>query len=173
MCALSSSRPYGILALVNFDNASVIFDNGRFDEWCVYITDGTDRFAPHDSWYFQELIDWTSHRPAEAIYNDFVRIYELTTKDISEEVLHLIFDLSAQYADIAKARIVFKTLYYGMIAEENKKNALGAELPLKKRIKRLGVYMVLMEDKSAEFAARYSRGLGADYLDKVCYYRGF
>jgi len=56
----------------------------------------------------------------------------------------------------------------GMIAEENKEGAI-----LKKRIKRLGVYQVLIEGVSPKVAARYSRGLGADYLDKVCYYRGF
>ena len=60
-----------------------------------------------------------------------------------------------------------------MIAEENKKGLDGEKLPLRKRIKRLGVYMVLMEDVQPMVAANYSRGLGADYLDKVCFYRGF
>ena len=161
------------LMITRFDNASVIFDQGSFDEWCVYITDGTHRFAPTDSWYFQILLDWTSQRPAGAIYSDFCRIYELTTDKVTEEVLELIYAISTQYADVARAATVFKVLYYGMIAEENKKGLDGEKLPLRKRIKRLGVYMVLMEDVQPMVAANYSRGLGADYLDKVCFYRGF
>ena len=159
--------------ITRFDNASVILDQGSFDEWCVYITDGTNRFAPTDSWYFQLLIEMGQEKAPGAIYNDFCRIYELTTEAVAEEVLELIYAISTQYADVARAATVFKVLYYGMIAEENKKGLDGEKLPLRKRIKRLGVYMVLMEDVQPMVAANYSRGLGADYLDKVCFYRGF
>jgi len=173
VCALSSSRTYDILALMDFENAQVVFDNGRFDGWCVYVIDGQTRFAPTDSWYFQILKDFTQYRAPSDIYQDFIGIYELTDETIREEVLLLIHTISAQYADTAKAATIFKVLYYGMIAEENKKSPLGERLPLRKRIKRLGVYQVLLENLSPEQAANYSRGWGADYLDKVCYYRGF
>jgi len=158
---------------MNFNTAQVTFDQGRFDQWCVYISDGNERFAPFDSWYFQILLDWGKDRALSDIYQDFVSIYELTDETIRDEVLELISTISAQYADSAKAATIFKVLYYGMIAEENKKGSLGGVLPLRKRIKRLGVYQVLMEGLSPDYAADYSRGLGADYLDKVCYYRGF
>lgn len=159
--------------ITRFDNASVIFDQGSFDEWCVYIVDGNERFAPTDSWYFSILLEFSKDRDAGAIYTDFVKIYEQTTEAVAEDVLMLIHDISTQYADPARARIIFTTLYYGMIAEENKKNDKGEKLPLRRRIKRLGVYMVLMEGIQPQVAANYSRGLGADYLDKVCFYRGF
>jgi len=158
---------------MNFDTAKVIFDRGSFDEWCVYIVDGKERFAPTDSWYFSILLEFTKDRDAGAIYIDFVRIYNQTTEAVAEDTLLLIHDISTQYADPARARIIFTVLYYGMIAEENKKNDKGEKLPLRRRIKRLGVYMVLMEGIQPQVAANYSRGLGADYLDKVCFYRGF
>jgi hypothetical protein len=158
---------------MNFDTAKVIFDRGSFDEWCVFIDDGHRRFAPTDSWYFSILLEFTQDRDAETIYRDFVRIYDQTTEAVAEETLLLIHEMSTQYADPAKARIIFTVLYYGMIAEENKKNDKGEKLPLRRRIKRLGVYMVLMEGVQPQVAANYSRGLGADYLDKVCFYRGF
>jgi hypothetical protein len=158
---------------MDFDTATVEFAPGSFDAWCVYISDGNERFAPRDTWYFQILLDFAQYRAPSDIYDDFIQIYQMTGQDVRGEVLELITAISAQYADRAKAQIVFKILYYAMIAEENKKDPFGGKLPLRKRIKRLGVYMVLMEGLTPDYAANYSRGLGADYLDKVCYYRGF
>lgn len=54
---------------------------------------------------------------------------------------------------------VFSILYVAMIAEETKN---GGKLPLKKRVKRLGVHQVLIDGFSAERAARFSYGFNND-----------
>jgi len=144
------------------------FGRGSFDEWCIYVSGGDYQKFPLDEWYFQILLDWTKHRSAEDIYEDFITIYNKTNQAVAQEVLDEILALSNHYSNQEQAAVIWTILYMGMIAEENKANAI-----LKKRIKRLGVYQVLIEGISPKIAANYSRGLGADYLDKVCYYRGF
>ena len=150
-----------------FDGYELAFEQGSFDEWCIYVTHDTHRFAPTDEWYFTEMTTWS--RPVEHIYDDFVSIYNRTTAEVDPAVLALIAEIADGYAEQApQARLVFTILYMGMIAEENKAGAI-----LKKRIKRLGVYQILLEGLTPKVAANYSRGMKADYLDKVCYYRGF
>jgi hypothetical protein len=64
--------------------------------------------------------------------------------------------------------IWFTVIYAGMVAEENKKNA-----KLKKRIKRLGMFQVLIEKKSAEYAANFSKGKKWKELDTIMLSAGF
>ena len=56
----------------------------------------------------------------------------------------------------------------GMIAEENKVNMI-----LKKRIKRLGVYQVLMDNFPPSEAANFSKGKGWRELDSIMKAKGF
>ena len=155
-------------AVARYGDTTLGFGRGSFDDWCIYVIGGPYQKFPLDSWYFQILLDWTNNRAAEDIYDDFITIYDKTTQTVAPEVLNEIVALSYSYPDHNQACVIWTILYMGMIAEENKEGAI-----LKKRIKRLGVYQVLIEGVSPEVAASYSRGLGADYLDKVCYYRGF
>jgi hypothetical protein len=154
--------------VARYGDTTLGFGRGSFDDWCIYVSGGDYQKFPLDEWYFQILLDWTEHSDAEFIYDDFVKIYDKTTQAVAQEVLDEIRALSNDYPDPEHTAIIFTILYMGMIAEENKANAI-----LKKRIKRLGVYQVLIEGVQPRVAANYSRGLGADYLDKVCYYRGF
>jgi len=62
----------------------------------------------------------------------------------------------------------FTVIYAGMIAEENKTNAI-----LKKRIKRLGMYQVLILDMEPRRAAKYSYGKKWRELDKEMKTYGF
>jgi len=159
--------------VARYGDTTLGFGNGNFDEWCIYVIGGDYQKFPLDEWYFQILFDWTKHRPAENIYEDFIKIYDVTTQAVDSHVLDEIVTISYSYPDHIQACVIWTILYMGMIAEENKKNDKGEKLPLRRRIKRLGVYMVLMEGIQPQVAANYSRGLGADYLDKVCFYRGF
>jgi len=154
--------------VARYGDTTLGFGRGSFDDWCIYVSGGDYQKFPLDEWYFQILLDWTKDRPAEDIYEDFIKIYDVTTQAVAQEVLDKIVALSYSYPDHNQACVIWTILYMGMIAEENKDGAI-----LKKRIKRLGVYQVLIEGVSPKVAASYSRGLGADYLDKVCYYRGF
>ena len=154
--------------VARYGDTTLGFGRGSFDEWCIYVIGGPYQKFPLDSWYFQILLDWTKHRQAEDIYDDFITIYDKTGKAVASNVLDEICALSYSYPDYIQACVIWTILYMGMIAEENKEGAI-----LKKRIKRLGVYQVLIEGVSPSVAADYSRGQSADYLDKVCYYRGF
>jgi len=159
-------------------NATMYFGQGNFDEWCIFIT-GSNSYpnVPTDVWGLNFLKTWSEKRAPESIYNDFIKIYdqvgEGATYSYTKPVIELIEQLAFNYPSYIDACVLWTYFYMGMIAEENKKNDKGEKLPLRRRIKRLGVYMVLMEGIQPQVAANYSRGLGADYLDKVCFYRGF
>jgi len=154
--------------VANYGDTTLGFGRGSFDDWCIYVEGGPYQRFPLDEWYFQILLDWTEHSDAEFLYDDFVSIYDATGQAVAQTTLDHIRALSEDYPDPEQAKVIFTILYMGMIAEENKAGAI-----LKKRIKRLGVYQVLIEGMSPSVAANYSRGQSADYLDKVCYYRGF
>ena len=154
--------------VAQYEGTTLAFGKGLFDDWCIYVLGGKYPKFPLDEWYFQVLLDWCKSRAPEDIYDDFVIIYEATSEAVAQSTLDEIRALSNRYSDTNEANVIWTILYMGMIAEENKANAI-----LKKRIKRLGVYQVLIESLSPKVAANYSRGQSADYLDKVCYYRGF
>jgi hypothetical protein len=62
----------------------------------------------------------------------------------------------------------FTVLYAGMIAEENKQNAI-----LKKRVKRLGMHQVLMLNMPSSVAAKFSYGKKWRDLDAIMRPYGF
>ena len=153
--------------------AGMYFGRGSFDDWCICLKGkhSFERF-PTDNATLAILDKWKEHRSAEEIYDDFCDIYDQVTKEAHYEhtrgVIAHIEKIAFKYPDYFEACVIWTFFYMGMIAEENKAGAI-----LKKRIKRLGVYQVLIEGIQPSIAANYSRGLGADYLDKVCYFRGF
>lgn len=146
------------------------FDKGSFDDWCVYITRANgERFAPSDLHYFSRLKKLAKKHQGRMIYDDFVTIYNRTGPEVDKNVLELIAVLSRHYGkDSLEIEIWFNVLYAGMIAEENKEKAV-----LKKRIKRLGIYQVLMENIAPEEAASFSKGKKWRELDKHMKQRGF
>jgi hypothetical protein len=146
------------------------FDNGHFDEWCVFLTRlGKPRYAPKDTEYFMALKNMGKQFGPAKIYNDFIQYYNLTTNEIDTTVLDLITTLSQEYEAYAEEMdIWFTVIYAGMIAEENKANAI-----LKKRIKRLGMHQVLLENFDPEMAANFSKGKKWEDLDKVMRGKGF
>ena len=138
------------------NDRNVVFDSGLFDNWCVYVqeTNG-QRIAPRDNTYFAELHSIAQKYPNNKVYADFVKIYDLTTPEIETDVLLLIDEIVETYNDEDKIAVEqwFSVIYGGMIAEENKANAV-----LKKRIKRLGMYQVLIQNMDPDIAANYSKG---------------
>lgn len=150
---------------------AVIFDTGKFDDWCVYVVERNGyKKAPHDETYFSDLCNIKSKYAGHKVYDDFVRIYERTTGKIDPAVLSLIDELVTSY--LQEDRILveqwFTVIYAGMIAEENKVNAV-----LKKRIKRLGMHQVLILDIPAVEAARFSKGKKWNELDAIMKPLGF
>ena len=153
------------------NNRKVVFDSGVFDTWCVYVVETNgDRNAPRDNTYFSELHSIAQKYPNNKVYADFVKIYDLTTPAIETNVLSLIDEIVETYSDEDRVKIEqwFSVIYGGMIAEENKTNAI-----LKKRIKRLGMYQVLIQNINPNVAANYSKGKKVAELSPLMLSFGF
>ena len=151
--------------LNHFGNGGFIeFDSGCFDGWCVFVTlPGNKRFAPTDVQYFSRLKKLSEKFGPQKIYDDFVVIYNRTTKNVDSKVFELIAVLSRFYeTDAWEMELWLNVIYAGMIAEENKENAI-----LKKRIKRLGIHQVLIDEISPEEAAVFSKGKKWKELDEI------
>jgi len=77
--------------------------------------------------------------------------------------------LSQDYTDVwVEMDTWFTVIYAGMIAEENKANAI-----LKKRIKRLGMHQLLLENFKSEEAANFSKNKKWQELDIIMKQKGF
>jgi len=152
------------------DGSYLEYDQGSFDGWCVYLTktDGT-RKPPRDIDYFQQLKNLANTYGSDRVYEDYVKVYELTGKSVEDYVLNLISEISNGYgADSLELDIIFSILYMAMIAEENK-----AFTRLGKRIKRLGIYKLLIENNSVYQSANFMRGMGWREISDLCNERGF
>lgn len=152
------------------DGSFLEYDQGGFDCWCVYFTDSSGvRRPPTDSDYFFELKQLAGKYGAGRVYKDYVRIYDMTGKEADSRVLESISRISESYGSNAlQADVIFSVLYMTMIAEERK-----AHTKLGKRIKRLGVYQLLIENKSISEAANFTRGMDWRSISKLCKERGF
>jgi hypothetical protein len=155
----------------DFSNGGFIeFDSGCFDGWCVFVTTpANNRFAPTDVQYFTRLKELSEKFGPRKIYDDFVVIYNRTNKSVDLKVFELISVLSRFYeSDSAEMELWLNVIYAGMIAEENKENAI-----LKKRIKRLGLHQVLIDGMPPEKAAVFSKGKKWKELDEIMKQKGF
>ena len=147
------------------DGSDIGFGKGRFDDFCVYL----DNKPPLDVHYFTRLYELKEIYGGRNIYNDFVYIYELVTKKLESAVLENITHISQKYKDdITRVDKIFTILYMAMIAEENKANT-----KLGKKIKRLGVHQILIENITPNVSANYSKGMKWREIEKECMERGF
>ena len=151
------------------DNSILEFDGGAFDKWCVYITEpGSLRHAPRDVEYFANLKELADRHTPRKIYDDFVKIFDRTGREIDKLLLRDITDISKSYGqDSLKIDKLFTILYAGMLAEQNKRNTR-----LGKKIKRLGLHQVLIEGMAPDIAANCSKGkpwraLLEEYLKRI------
>jgi len=158
-----------LIKLIN-NKIRVEFDTGKFDDWCVYLSKpGLPRYAPTDIEYFSLLKHQSKKHGAAKIYNDFISFYESTTKQVDQKILDNISAISKDYEPYAEEMdLWFTVIYAGMIAEENKVNAI-----LKKRIKRLGMHQLLLENFTPEEAASFSKNKKWQELDVLMKQKGF
>ncbi|NLN66372.1 MAG: hypothetical protein GX144_13400 [Clostridiaceae bacterium] len=160
----------GQIIKVFSDGSFLEYDRGKFDDWCVYFTNTNGlRKPPRDVDYFEQLLHLSQKYGAEGIYSDYVKVYELTGKQVLESSLNSISIISEKYPeDVISVDIVFSILYMAMIAEEQKQyTRLG------KRIKRLGIHMLLIEKSSVHEAANFMKGMGWREIAALCEKRGF
>lgn len=154
-----------------FENGAFLeYDRGSFDDWCVYLTQpAKNRRPPRDTDYFSALKNYAAKYGVQRIYNDYVLVYELTGKQVEANSLRRISEISSGYGqDALQIDIIFSILYMSMIAEEQKKNTR-----LGKRIKRLGIYVLLIENKTVSESANFMRGMRWREIDNLCRQRGF
>ena len=152
------------------DGSFLEYDRGNFDDWCVYLTKSNGlRRPPRDTDYFSQLLQLSQKYGVKKIYSDYVKVYEVTGKQILNSSLSSISAISVTYQeDALSVDIIFSILYMAMIAEEQKQfTRLG------KRIKRLGIHMLLFERKSVHEAANFMRGMGWRDIAVLCDERGF
>ncbi|MCD4833646.1 MAG: lamin tail domain-containing protein [Bacteroidales bacterium] len=153
------------------NDRQVIFDTGNFDDWCVYVVESNGiKKAPYDVTYFGDLKNISEHYEEDKVYNDFVEIYNKTSKSIDQNILSLIDRLVSTYKEEHQVLIEqwFAVIYAGMIAEENKQYAI-----LKKRIKRLGMHQTLKLGYEPRIAANFSKGKKWRNLDTIMKPYGF
>lgn len=151
------------------NGCEIKFGMGAFDNWCVWVTrpDGV-RHAPKDVEYFTELKE--IYLKCERVYEDFCCIFKKTDASISREIQEYIRNVTLEYPpqQSDEAEMVLNILYAGMIAEEKKAFSV-----LKKRVKMLGVYQVLILGIAPSVAANFSKGKEAYEIDKICRSYGF
>ncbi|MFM9402734.1 DUF7004 family protein [Myroides odoratimimus] len=147
------------------NNRKVVFDNGKFDHWCVYVVEENgSKKAPFDVEYFTDLQRLNIKYSNNKVYQDFIAIYKQTDSTINTNVLELIDTIVNTYNQEDKIIVEqwFAVIYAGMIAEENKQFAI-----LKKRVKHLGVYQTLIQGMNPLDAARFSYGKKWRELDAI------
>lgn len=153
------------------DGSWLGFGQGKFDPWCVYyVSPQGKREPPKDVGYFQALLRFSTLYGAERIYRDFVQVYDWTTATLEPAVMQAISRLASGYLPHHQLKVdkVFSVLYMAMIAEERKANTR-----LGKRIKRLGVHMLLREGVEPNRAAELMKGMKWMEIDRLCRMRGF
>lgn len=153
------------------DGSFLEYAPGKFDDWCVYMVNPNRCFRspPRDTHYFDFLLKNAEQFGSDKIYQDFVRVYENTGKEVDQGVLTLIEHISLTYTGKElEFEKILTIMYMGMIAEEKKRfTRLG------KRIKRLGVHKLLKEGAGVDHSANFMRGLRWQEIDRMCHERGF
>jgi hypothetical protein len=150
------------------DGSELVFSQGKFDKWCIYHIKSEFAHAIKDVEIFTVLNRHSTSSKRFQLYQDFISVFDDVTSELNYDLVKLINQICAKYEKVGELQLVFSFLYAGMVAEENKQNAI-----LKKYIKRLGVHQVLIEGMAPQKAANYSRGKGWRELDEECRARGF
>jgi len=150
--------------------AKIYFGRGKFDDWCVFLERPSAKaYAPLDTEYFTFFAELAQASSPKAVYTSFQKIYAVTNAIVNPTASKIIVAESEEYRGAAnEAEIWFAVIYGGMIAEENKANAI-----LKKRVKHLGLYQVLIQNLPVKDAANWSRGRKWREIDAECRRFGF
>lgn len=131
------------------DGSSLGWDRGSLDDWCVYYIDAdNNREPPLDVDYFTDLLKIADKYGHNRIYNDFVTMYDVIgSKNPNECHIEIIDHLVSTYPDDDQLSInkLYTILWMAMVSEWNYLLPSGRPSILKHRIKRLGVYTMLIK----------------------------
>jgi len=150
------------------------FREGAIDSWYVYFDSPHLRRITKDVEMLL-LLERLDGMYGNRVYNDVVEIYDAIPSKGKDDTLpddkvhDRIEELKQEYGNNSELAAVLLTyVYWVMVAEENKENTI-----LGKRIKRLGIHMVLKDGVDPKEAANCSKRKSHTYLDKECGNRGF
>ena len=102
------------------DGSFLEYDRGGFDDWCVYLTDASGkRKPPRDIDYFAQLRSLAERFGTDKVYNDYVKVYELTGKQVSKADLDCISRLSEEYW--ASANQVDTIFFYPLHGDDSRR----------------------------------------------------
>ncbi|WP_124681968.1 DUF7004 family protein [Candidatus Viridilinea mediisalina] len=152
------------------DGSILEYGRGHFDARQVYHSHPNALSRPaQDSDIFNRLKILSQKEIPGTIYNDFVVIYNRTSHKLISSNFDLIHCMSHSYGEHAlEFEIVFSILYAKMVAAETIRRD-----PLKRRVKRLGVHLVLFDNYSGEMASKACQKQPWQELDAACNERGF
>ena len=166
---------------IYFSEGDIEYEDGTYDQFYVSVEQGSAESFDYNSDFvldkniFLALMDLGSLYGEQVVYDDFLKFYNMTKSVVEgkefgqmQSVFDCILELSKRYRkDALRVEVVFSWLYSAMVAEENKRNT-----KLGKRVKRLGVYQVLIENMSPENASEFSCDKTWQWIDGECEKRG-
>ena len=159
------------------DGSSLGWDRGSMDDWCVYVInpDGS-KYSPKDVDYFTELLHYADKYGHKRVYDDFVRMYDvIDSKDPDRCHIEIVDEIVREYPieDQLAMDKLFTILWMAMVSEWN--YMIGGKHPtiLKHRIKRLGVYTMLIDGKSPTYSANFMKKMGWREVNEYCKVDGF
>lgn len=155
------------------DGSRLEYVTGRIDQWCVRYQSLNGSARIHfDVEMLAEVAAMGERFGAVKVYADFCGIYELVTPEFNDGIYHIIDSIVPEYQVDAEQTLDYAKLYLwfymAMIAEENKANT-----KLGKKIKRLAVHQILLENSPPMQAAYFSKGKSANLLISICSNYGF
>lgn len=145
----------------------IFFGRGSFDDYCAYVAgfyNGQWVCAmPRDSYYFSLVRSFAEKYGNRYVYDDIKHIYEITGNTIEQSVLAEIYKLSRYYENGDLWYDMMLHIYYGMVAEENKANAVVG-----KAMKMDGLYDLLIENKDMDYSCNRNCRRSASDIVKEC-----
>ena len=131
------------------DGTSLGWDRGKLDSWCVYYNDIDGSSSPPlDTDYFTDLLNLADKYGHDKVYKDFVSMYDVINSPNPDECcIEIIDSLVSSYhpEDQLNVDKLFTILWMAMVSEWNYRFPNGRPSVLKHRIKRLGVYTMLVK----------------------------
>lgn len=170
----------------------IFFAKGKIDNWCAYVTkqdeDGKWRlYAPKDEFYFERVLyiakqmdrAYPNRKESafERVYHDILHIAEIMFFDpttVSDTICNEIDRIIDKYASEDETyrgplTLALYEIYYGMIAEENKIDAVtGRESVLGRKIKVIGLHDLLIYRKGVQTSCNCNKKANSNIIQSEC-----
>ena len=103
------------------NNSYLKYDRGGFDNWCVYLVNAYIKGAeiikrpgiiepPKDGDYFTALQLLSQKYTPSRIYDTFIQVYNLVTKEVRETDINFITKLASEYPEDSLSMDIILTI---------------------------------------------------------------